>query len=146
MKTLVTTLSECTKSWIAGLFAALQSNDNTNTQSVVSAINALASARHIYTGGANIASGTFAGAALYGTSNSPALPSELQSVTVTVLKSDAAPLSGNTVKVVTANGTVYLTAGTSHTWTAEDEDDLKLTSITAQGNSAAIVTWTYEGA
>lgn len=109
------------------------------------------SAKQLKTGGANIAAGTFAGANAYGTTASPpAVTGVLQSYTVTVLKSSGAPLAGNAVRVVTGQGTFYLTEGMSQTFSVSQDSQSKAEqlatamNVTALGNSAAVVTWTWE--
>lgn len=109
------------------------------------------SAKSLKTGGTNIAAGTFAGAAAYGTvASPPAVSGVLQSYTVTVVKSSGAPLAGNAVRVVTGQGTFYLVEGMSQSFSVAQDSQNKAEqlatamNITALGNSAAVVTWTYE--
>ena len=109
------------------------------------------SAKPLKTGGANIAAGTFAGAAAYGTvASPPAVSGALQSYTVTVVKSSGAPLAGNAVRVITDQGTFYLVEGMSQSFSVAQDSQNKAEqlatamNVTALGNSAAVVTWTYE--
>lgn len=109
------------------------------------------SAKPLKTGGANIAAGAFARADAYGTvASPPAVSGALQSYTVTVVKSSGAPLAGNAVRVITDQGTFYLVEGMSQSFSVAQDSQNKAErlatamNVTALGNSAAVVTWTYE--